>query len=166
MPRLSLLALALTLLSCATPLRRPLVGRVHLRAIEPEVVTQRRTDLAITVEEGGILAGSGLYLAHHQGCLRGSIQQRDIFLCPWPAVKGEPARWHSNDRSVRLNFDVVVDAQAQNLHVTLGREEAHVRLGPGEAIAELRFYPEFVGALFALGLVPEAKDARYELVPD
>ena len=173
-PGLALLALCAWLCACASLQQRPLLGRARVVVVRPMIASQHLTGVPVTFEEGRLLGGADFDVSlAGTNCLRGQVNHHDLNICGEELEPGAPVtvdrRWRSMAGTANLglvNYGVEVDQGGQRLRWESGHAWLTLLLGDDPSAEAVRATPELIGALFAYGHVPQAKEGLYRLVPE
>ena len=153
----------LAALACAPV--RPRLGELQVqveRPLFPSGITAAHFVVArgrFTVS--GRSAGTRLDLvAMDDACLRGDASGQPVQLCASPPDPSDPPgllHWHSVGQRV-TGYSTRLLNLGDVLRIEAGLITVELRLPGGPAGDEIRQHPEFLGAAFAYGLLPQSKD--------
>src|SRR5437879_4011695 len=149
--------LLVALLACA-PARKP-YGELAVYPVHQRLPRYEATEARVfRVESARIAIPPALFdlIATEDACVRGDWLGHVLYFCPAPAEEGDPKslyRWRSVN-SMLIAFSTQLLDYGDRLRVEANLYTAEFPLPKGPAGEEIRRHPEFLGAAFALGILP------------
>jgi len=141
------------------------LGEIQVKTLNPQTGTQRFDYVNLHFQDGRVFVSSPFtptdfdLVAFDDGCLRGTSGMQQLYYCP--VSPGPDADGTTHFRSVGRDleaFSTRFKEGGRVLEIEATSFRAELELDKSPVDTEIRRHPGLIGAAFARGLFPAAKD--------